>query len=79
MIKYSRGILYTMECHITPPPHPSTKVLQKNSDISNEYPEYFSTRLKLILTALCLCIDFGNVYSLKEKVCIFVIFEDFLS
>ena len=26
--KYSHGILYTMECHITPPP-PSTNVLQK--------------------------------------------------
>ena len=29
MIPYSRGKLYTMECHITPPPPPSTNVLQK--------------------------------------------------
>ena len=29
IIKHSRRILYIMECHITPPPPPSTNVLQK--------------------------------------------------
>ena len=49
MIKYFPRELYTMECHITPPP-PQHKRAPKTSDNSLEYPDYLNGNLHMKTT-----------------------------